>query len=272
MGTPTQREPIREVEKEFVFFGQQTAKTQIAPFLHTTDKFPNTLILGMPGVGKTRLAQWIARERFDTFEEMLCPIDPNDLPRTGVVLLDECHRQRKPEWLFPSMASLLTVIGATTKPEMLDPAFKSRFILTLHLERYDHASMMDMARHLMSMSEESADLYASASAGNPRQLELLVRIAESVGAENHEQVLSAAQITAEGLTLYHLKVLAALNKASRPLGLTSLANMLYSDESSVRDHEQILVEYGLVDLRTNGRAISREGKEYLKQRQGLLEQ
>jgi Holliday junction resolvasome RuvABC ATP-dependent DNA helicase subunit len=248
----------------FAFFGQQSAKEQIEPFIDRTEAFPNTLILGQPGVGKTRLARWIAARRSSMFEELLCPVNPDDLPPSGIVLLDECHKQRHPEYLFPMMEKDdITILGATTRPEFLEPAFKSRFLLVLHLKRYDQESMIEMANDLLDMSEESADLYASASAGNPRQLERILAVAKELGPSSHEEVLRACRITGDGLTEYHESLLSALHKAGRPIGISTLASMLYSDEQSVKEHEQLLVDFDLIELRSNGRILSREGKKYV---------
>jgi Holliday junction resolvasome RuvABC ATP-dependent DNA helicase subunit len=57
--------------------------------------------------------------------------------------------------------------------------------------------------------------------------------------------------------------LEALQRAGRPVGLSTLASMLYSDEGSVKEYEQLLIDFELVDLRSNGRVLSREGKKYL---------
>jgi len=254
------------VPEKLTFYGQESAKTQIEPFIDRNETFPNTLILGMPGVGKTRLAKWIASRRYETFEELFCPINPDDIPLNGIVLLDECHRQRHPEWLFPTMEDdSFTIIGATSRPELLDPAFKSRFILQIHLRRYEHRAMKEMVQALLpGLSDDSADMYASASAGNPRQLELIVEIARAVGQEQQEEVLSAARITGDGLTADHLRLLSALRGAQRPIGLTTLAGMLYVDEQSVRDWEQYLIEIGHLEVRSNGRILSKAGKRYMK--------
>jgi Holliday junction resolvasome RuvABC ATP-dependent DNA helicase subunit len=261
LGLSPQRPPIHV---NIEYFGQESAKAQIEPFVERDEAFPNTLILGVPGIGKTLMARWIAARRNEPFEELLCPVNPDDLPPMGIVLLDECHKQRKPEYLFGIMEKHdVTVLGATTRPEQMEPAFKSRFLLQLHLTRYKQDAMIDMANSTLEMGEKSADLYASASAGNPRQLERILAVAKELGPGNHEDVLRACRITGDGLTEYHLKYLKALKRAGRPVGLSTLASMLYSDESSVKEYEQLLIDFQLVDLRSNGRIISREGKKYL---------
>jgi len=94
-------------------------------------------------------------------------------------------------------------------------------------------------------------------------LELILAVAKEVGAEKHEAVLSSCRITGDGLTEYHVSVLMALQRAGRPIGLSSLASVLYSDEQTVKDSEPLLIEMSLVNLRSNGRTISRDGERYL---------
>lgn len=260
----TRFEKERKRNGPMKFFGQEAAKAQLAPFMSRVEGFPHTLLLGRPGVGKTRMARWIAQQRSEAFEEFLCPVSPDQLPPDGIVMLDEAHRQKHPEWLFGSMdVGEVSIIAATTRPEQLEPAFKSRFVLQVHLKRYDHESMVEMALALLDMDDASADLYASASAGNPRQLELILAIARELGPEHHEQVLSAARITGDGLTEYHIDLLRALQRAGRPIGLSTLAGTLYSDELSVREYEKLLVELDLVTLKSNGRSLSRKGARFL---------
>ncbi len=247
------------------FYGQESAKSQISPFLKRRAAFPNTLILGQPGMGKTRMARWIADQRALNFLELLCPANPDDLPKHGIVLLDECHRQRHPEWLFATMENdMVSVLGATTRPELLDSAFKSRFMLTLHLKRYEEEAMVEMALAIMDLSPQASKIYARASAGNPRQLEMILAVAQELGPLNVVEVLTSCRITIDGLTEYHLDVLRALRKVGRPIGVSTLASMLFSDEASIKEHEQLLVELELMDLRPNGRELSRTGKTYLE--------
>jgi len=246
------------------FFGQSAAKEQIAPFIRRIEAFPNTLILGRPGIGKTRMARWIASQRQEPFEEFLCPVNPDALPSDGIIMLDEAHRQKHPEWLWSIMESdSASVLAATTRPELLESAFKSRFILTIYLKRYTDESMIDMGHNILGMTNEDAAVYAGASAGNPRQLELILAVAKELGPEKHEAVLKACRITGDGLTEFHVDVLKALQRTGRPIGLSSLASVLYSDEQTVREHEQLLVEYELVSLLSNGRVLSRQGTKYL---------
>ena len=247
------------------FFGQEVAIGQIRPFVARSATFPHTLILGEPGIGKTRLARWIADQRREAFEEILSPAKPEDLPIHGIVLLDEVHRQNHPEWLFPIMENAtVTILGATTRPEQLEPAFASRFFLKLHLARYGEEAMIEMAESLLPGARtETLVMYAGASAGNPRQLERIVAVAEQVGVDNTEVTLATCRITGDGLTDVHIRLLRALKKGNRAMGLGTLAVMLYLDEDTVRQHERLLVETDLVELRPNGRLITGAGRQYV---------
>jgi Holliday junction resolvasome RuvABC ATP-dependent DNA helicase subunit len=250
---------------EVIFFGQEGIKEQIAPFLDRPQGFPNTLILGEPGIGKTQLAKWIANQRNQPFEELLCPVKPEDLPGYGIVLLDESHRQRHPEWLWPVMDNdTVTILSATTRPEILEPAFKSRFFIVLHLGKYSEEALIKFCEYLLpGISEEAAEVYAGASAGNPRQMEKICAVAKEMGMDDPELVLATCRITADGVTEYQIKLLEALRKGNRPLGLSSLATLMYTDEQSVREAERMLIEHDLVELRSNGRSLTRRGKRYL---------
>lgn len=262
---------VAVAQEGLVYFGQEEAIKQIQPFLDRGADFPNTLILGEPGIGKTRLARWVADQRAEPFEEILCPAKPEDVPDYGIVLLDEVHRQNRPEWLFPTMESAtVTILGATTRPEQLEPAFASRFFLKLYLTRYSQRAMSDMAKYLLpGASAESIDMYASASAGNPRQLERIARVADQVGVDNMEMVLSTCQVTGDGLTSLHLRLLRTLLKGNRPMGLGTISSLLYLDDATIKEQERLLVELDLIELRPNGRMITRAGKDYLKE---VLEQ
>lgn len=243
-------------------FGQEGAKAQIEPFLDS--EIPNILMLGEPGIGKTHMARWIAAQKRAYFIESLCPVEPTDAPATGVWLLDECHRQSKPEPLFRIMESgLICVIGATTRPDKLDPAFRSRFFIQVYLEPLNEKARKDYMAYLLGdIPEADLEILAAASAGNPRQAQRIAATAEALESTDPAEVLEACRINADGLGELHLKIMKALNRTSRGTGLNTLALMVRSDEGTVADHEMFLLDMGLIELTPTGRKLTAKGRDY----------
>lgn len=251
---------------EPIFLGQKALKAQVEPFFSAA-KFPHTLLTGVPGSGKTEMARWIAYKRNAYFEELLAPVTAAAIPQEGVVLLDEAHRQKQPEPLFGVMMDdnvTVTIIAATTRPELLDSAFKSRFFLQLHISKYSQEDMELIIQHLATdeIPTDSVSMFARASAGNPRQANRIMETANLIGSYDPVTVLSTCRITADGLTEGQHDYLAALKRGGKPMGLTNLALLVGRDETTVREMEPYLVELGLVEFTSSGRTLTALGRRY----------
>lgn len=236
----------------------------------TAEKFPHVLLTGDPGLGKTQFAKWVAGRRGKPFFERLAPVKPDELPPYGILLLDEVHRQTNVESLFPTMdKGVLTVVAATTKPEKLDSAFKSRFLVTLRLRKYPTEQIEEIIWHMSARSsvpvEDQAfiNVLANACDGNPRVAERVVKTAVSLNTWNPETVLQAVQITADGLQQDHFDYLGALNHLNRPAGKKQLGDIAYLSEDEIKRVERLLVDRGYVELAPNGRKLTVRGKQYV---------
>jgi Holliday junction resolvasome RuvABC ATP-dependent DNA helicase subunit len=268
---PWMKHLIGEVENsppqiEVRFFGQESLKEQVTPFL-TATRFPHTLIYGEPGIGKTAFAKWVAWSRQEPFEDFLAPVKPEQLPHMGLALLDEAHRQRNPEWLFPVMEKgSITLMAATTKPEALDAAFRDRFFLRLHINRYGVGAMKEIVLHMtdQQITEPNLTTLATASAGNPRQAERMVKTGIGLGTFDAKLVLTACHITADGLTELHVRYLRQLHQLNRPTGVATLSTLLYTDDQTIKEAERLLLDHDLVSLTNTGRELTGKGKRYVE--------
>lgn len=245
-----------------VVYGQDLVKNQIRPFLDRKERFPHTLILGLPGIGKSHFARWIAGERKEPFIELMAPLRTTEsLPTVGIVLLDEVHRQSRPEWLFPLMERSMTLLAATTRPEMIEPAFLSRFFLTLTLDPLDQGASEDLITALLGEGDH-VPILARATAGNPRQAHQIAETAKGLGTTDPETVLSTVRINGDGLRDLHMKYLKTLKRLGRPTGANQLAILLSTNEQTIKEHERLLLELELIDLSSSGRILTRKGHRY----------
>jgi Holliday junction resolvasome RuvABC ATP-dependent DNA helicase subunit len=265
----------RQYAEEVVFIGQNLIKTQVEPFVET-EQFPHVLLTGDPGLGKTQFGRWLAWRRQKPFYERLAPVKPEELPPDGILLLDEVHRQSDVEALFPVMdKGVLTVVAATTKPDKLDSAFRSRFLITLRLRPYWHEEMIEIISHMAGdrgPTRDIAHVLASACVGNPRTAERIVRTAQGLNTWEPGEILKAVQITADGLHSDHFDYLTALRDASRPVGLKHLVDQTMMSEEAVKRAERLLVAKGHVELAANGRKLTLRGQQYVEllQDEGIL--
>jgi len=258
--------PLIIIENEVIeFIGQAHAKEQISMFLEG-DNFPNVLIIGEPGLGKTHLAKWVAGKlRKQPAIHRDLPIVKGDLdPNNRFVILDEVHMQKRPEWLYPYMEhSGWTFVGTTDQPENLPQAFMSRFIVQIRLRPYTGDDMQKMMNWYSDVPEEVSMKLAKASGGNPRQMKRIVATAEALGTFDPPIVLAAVRINADGITEDHLLYLDSISKFDRPVGLQYLSSTSKLDSRALKQLERMLMDKELIVLMPNGRRLTGKGRVYL---------
>ncbi|HUS53832.1 MAG TPA: Holliday junction branch migration DNA helicase RuvB [Thermohalobaculum sp.] len=198
------------------FTGQEAARANLKVFIEAArmrgTALDHLLLYGPPGLGKTTLAQIVARELGVNFRMTSGPViaKPGDLaavltnlePR-DVLFIDEIHRLSPvvEEILYPAMEdfeldlmigsgpaartvridlSPFTLIGATTRLGLLTTPLRDRFGIPTRLEFYSHAELeliIGRAARLMGLEAEADGVVeiARRARGTPRVAGRLLR-------------------------------------------------------------------------------------------------
>ena len=198
------------------FVGQAPLKANLKVFVDAaagrSEALDHVLFYGPPGLGKTTLAQIVAKElrvgfratsgpmlaKAGDLAAILSNLEPND-----VLFIDEIHRLNPAveEILYPAMEDYVldliigdgpaartvridlapfTLVGATTRAGLLSTPLRDRFGIPLRLEFYTPKELvrvvMGTARKMgASVSEDGAFEIASRSRGTPRIAGRLLR-------------------------------------------------------------------------------------------------
>ncbi|MGE0006185.1 MAG: Holliday junction branch migration DNA helicase RuvB [Parvibaculaceae bacterium] len=200
--------------KEFV--GQTKAKQNLHVFITAAkgrnEALDHVLFAGPPGLGKTTLAQIVARELGVNFRATSGPVIAKagdlaalltNLEERDVLFIDEIHRLNPAveEILYPAMEDFqldliigegpaarsvridlarFTLIGATTRTGLLTTPLRDRFGIPVRLDFYTDEELLDIvtrgARVLqVAMADEGAREIARRSRGTPRIAGRLLR-------------------------------------------------------------------------------------------------
>jgi holliday junction DNA helicase RuvB len=200
--------------KEFV--GQSKAKENLHVFIEAAkgrnEALDHVLFAGPPGLGKTTLAQIVARELGVNFRATSGPVIAKagdlaalltNLEDRDVLFIDEIHRLNPAieEILYPAMEDFqldliigegpaarsvridlarFTLIGATTRTGLLTTPLRDRFGIPVRLDFYTEVELLDIIRRgarvlHVAMAEEGAREIARRSRGTPRIAGRLLR-------------------------------------------------------------------------------------------------
>ncbi len=198
------------------FIGQADLRANLEVFIkaakHRASALDHVLFVGPPGLGKTTLAQIVARELGVGFRATSGPVIAKagdlaalltNLEERDVLFIDEIHRLNPAveEILYPAMEdfqldliigegpaarsvridlSKFTLIGATTRAGLLTTPLRDRFGIPMRLNFYAPEELVQIvtrgARLMgVSMSDEGAMEVARRSRGTPRIAGRLLR-------------------------------------------------------------------------------------------------
>ncbi len=215
------------------FTGQAAARANLKVFIEAAkarkDALDHVLFVGPPGLGKTTLAQIVARELGVNFRSTSGPViakagdlaaQLTALEERDVLFIDEIHRLNPAveEILYPAMEDFqldlmigegpgarsikidlarFTLVGATTRAGLLTTPLRDRFGIPVRLEFYTveelEAIVHRAARVLaIGMSEEGANEIARRARGTPRIAGRLLRRVRDFAVVDGEARISRA--------------------------------------------------------------------------------
>jgi holliday junction DNA helicase RuvB len=198
------------------FIGQDKARANLAVFIEAArarkEALDHVLFVGPPGLGKTTLAQIVARELGVNFRATSGPVIAKagdlaalltNLEPRDVLFIDEIHRLNPAveEILYPAMEDFqldliigegpaarsvkidlapFTLVGATTRAGLLTNPLRDRFGIPVRLNFYSEQELEEIvnrgARVLkLAMSADGANEIARRARGTPRIAGRLLR-------------------------------------------------------------------------------------------------
>ena len=198
------------------FVGQQQARSNLAVFIEAAkarkEALDHVLFVGPPGLGKTTLAQILARELGVNFRATSGPVIAKagdlaalltNLEERDVLFIDEIHRLNPAveEILYPAMEDFqldliigegpaarsvkidlakFTLVGATTRAGLLTNPLRDRFGIPVRLNFYSERELEEIvnrgARVLgIGMTADGANEIARRARGTPRIAGRLLR-------------------------------------------------------------------------------------------------
>jgi len=307
--------------KEFI--GQNNIKENLRIFIEAAkqrkEPLEHVLFHGGPGLGKTTLANILAYEmgvnikvtsgpaleRAGDLAAILTNLEDGD-----ILFIDEIHRLNRTveEILYPAMEDfgidlvlgkgpsaktmrldlpIFTLVGATTKPNLMSSPLRDRFGAIFQLNFYKLSDIEKIVKRSakilgIEITDKSVKMIAKSARFTPRIANRLLKRVRDFVQVRGEKVIDE-KMTREALDLLGIDSF-GLNEMDRrilsviidkfkggPVGLKSIAVSIGEDVETIEEiFEPYLIQVGFLNRTTRGRIATELAYKHLKIKKGLI--
>lgn len=298
------------------YVGQEKIKDHLKLILSAAkqrnESSDHLLFYGQAGLGKTTLAYIIGREmgvnvrstagpaleKPGDIAAILSNLEPNE-----ILFIDEIHRINKlvEEIFYPAMETRklhlvigkgpaaktftldlppFTVVGATTKVNLLSAPLRSRFGATFRLDYYRDEDIEKIIKRSakilkVKITDEAVAVLAEASRFTPRVANRLLKRTRDYAQVNHaaeinrdvvQRTLEMLEIDSRGLENADRELLSTIitKFGGGPVGLKTLAASLNDEMETIEEvYEPFLMKIGFLQRTPAGRTATKLAYEHL---------
>ncbi len=299
------------------YIGQTQVKSNLAIFLQAAkqreEPIEHVLIYGPPGLGKTTLANIIAKEMGVNIKTTSGPAITKagdlaailtNMQAGDILFIDEIHRLNKviEEILYPAMEDCaidlilgkgpsaqtvrldlprFTIVGATTRYNLLSSPLRDRFGATYRLDFYRKEEISDIVKRsaqilALDLDEDAALEISRRSRATPRVANRILKRVRDFSQVKGDGGRITLRQTQEALALLGIDD-AGLEELDRqllmniiekfsggPVGVTTLAAAMQEDMGTIEEiYEPYLMQLGFLARTSRGRVVTERGYEHM---------